>query len=421
MPKAGLKILYVTATMPYSAGESFLIPEVKEMLRLGYDLRIVPRSPTFRIVHKDAAELEEHCLARSLLSWDVVMGALKEIVLRPRGAFRALAVLFRNGNSTSFAKNIAVYAKGLWLGGVARSWQADHIHVHWISTPATMGMVASIVSQTPWSCTAHRADIMLSNLLAEKLRQATFVRFISQSGWQMAASLGSPPEVRNAAVMHLGVNLPSEAEIPSRPGPRSTILCPSNLYPVKGHRYLIEAVALLRQRKIECKLLLAGDGELRPELETHVQGLGLADAVQFLGQVSHSEILAMYREGRVGTVVLPSVDLGHNVHEGISVALIEAMAYGVPVVGTRTGGLPELLEGGAGLIVPDKNPAALADAIGSYVCDEAFAAEVGRKGRQRVDESFNVITVVPQLLERILPSHASKQSSGAPTVEKAGD
>ena len=153
-------------------GESFLIPEVKELLRRGYDVRIVPRSPTYQLVHKDAAELQERCTARSLFCWDVVKGALKEIFLRPRGALRALAVLFRNSNWRTFAKNLAVYAKGLWLGGVARNWQADHIHVHWISTPATMGMVASIVSQTPWSCTAHRADIDLNNLLAEKLRQA---------------------------------------------------------------------------------------------------------------------------------------------------------------------------------------------------------------------------------------------------------
>ncbi len=415
------KILYVTATLPYGPGESFLIPEVKELLRRGYGIRIVPRSPTYQLVHEDAAELQEHCLARSLLCWDIVKGALQEIFLRPRGAFRAMAALFRNSNWSTFVKNLAVFAKGLWLGRVARQWQADHIHVHWISTPATMGMVASIVSQTPWSCTAHRADIDLNNLLAEKLRQANFVRFISQSGWRMSASLGSPPDPRNAVVMHLGVNVPSEAEIPSSPGRENTILLPANLLPVKGHRYLIEAIALLRKRGVECKLLLAGGGELRADLEAQVQGLGLADAVKFLGQRSHSEILTMYREGHLGVVALPSVDLGHNLHEGIPVGLIEAMAYGIPVVGTRTGGIPELLEGGAGQIVPDKDPAALADAIERYVRDPLFAAEVARRGRQRVCDSFDVITVVSQLLERILPSQGSLENSRVPPLEKAGD
>jgi colanic acid/amylovoran biosynthesis glycosyltransferase len=414
----GRKILYVTATLPYGAGEAFLIPEVKELLRRGCDVRIVPRSPTYRLVHKNAADLLEHCTAKPVFGWDVAKGALKELFLRPRGAFRALAVLFGNSNWTNLAKNLAGYAKGLWLGGLARNWRADHIHALWISTPATMGMIASIVSQTPWSCTAHRADIDLNNLLAEKLKQARMVRFISQSGWRMAASLGAPPDPRNAAVMHLGVNLPSEAEISSSPGPRGTILCPAHLYPVKGHRYLIEAVALLRKRGVECKLLLAGDGELRSELEALVQGLGLADAVDFLGQRSHSEILAMYREGRVGQVVLPSVDLGHNLHEGIPVGLIEAMSYNIPVVGTRTGGIPELLEGGAGLIVPDKDPLALADAIERYVRDPAFTADVSAKGRQRVFESFNVETVVSQLLERILPAQVSPENSRMPAPSK---
>ena len=143
--------------------------------------------------------------------------------------------------------------------------------------------------------------------------------------------------------------------------------------------------------------------------------------MQFLGQRSHSEILAMYREGRVGMVVLPSVDLGHNLHEGIPVGLIEAMAYDIPVVGTHTGGIPELLEGGAGLIVPDKDPAALADAIERYVRDPAFAAEVARKGRKRVCESFNVITVVSQLLERIMPVAKSLESNRVPRAERAGE
>ena len=57
--KTATKILYVTATLPYGPGESFLIPEVKELLRRGYDVRIVPRSPTYQLVHQDAAELQE--------------------------------------------------------------------------------------------------------------------------------------------------------------------------------------------------------------------------------------------------------------------------------------------------------------------------------------------------------------------------
>ena len=225
--------------------------------------------------------------------------------------------------------------------------------------------------------------------------------------------MGAPPDEGHAEVIHVGVEVPSEAELPAVHGPRNILLCPGNLYPVKGHRYLIDAVELLRKRGVECKLLVAGSGEMLPDLEAQVERLGLADAVQFLGQRSHSEILAMYREGRAGMVVLPSVDLGNNLHEGIPVALIEAMSYGIPVVGTQTGGIPELLEQGAGLMVRDKDPAALADAIERYVRDPVFAAETGRTGRQRVRESFDVAAAVSQLLERIFPRSEVRGQKGS--------
>jgi colanic acid/amylovoran biosynthesis glycosyltransferase len=414
------RILYVTATLPFGPGESFLIPEVNELLRRGYVIRIVPRSPTRQVVHQDAAELRQYCIAEPLFSWGVARGALAEVLLRPGRVFQALTALFRSSSGLTLLKNLAVFAKGLWLAHEARAWKADHIHVHWISTPATLGMVAGIVSQTPWSCTAHRADIDLNNMLPEKLRQAAYVRFISRSGWQMADSLGAPPDPRNAEVLHLGAHLPAEEELPACPGPLNVLLCPASLYPVKGHRYLVEAIAVLRSRGVECQLLLAGEGGQRAELEAQVQRLGLVDAVQFLGQRSHSEILAMYREGRVGMVVLPSVDLGHNLHEGIPVALIEAMSYALPVISTQTGGIPELLDGGAGLIVPDKDAAALADAIERFVRDPAFAAAAARQGRQRIQDSFDVTKIVSRLLERIFPDRQLASYSRTAELERAG-
>ena len=110
------KILYVTATLPYGPGESFLIPEVKELLRRGHDVRIVPRSPTDQLVHKDAAELQEHCMARSLFCWEVVKGALQEIFLRPRGAFRALAVLFREQHLENLREESGRLSQGALAG-----------------------------------------------------------------------------------------------------------------------------------------------------------------------------------------------------------------------------------------------------------------------------------------------------------------
>jgi glycosyltransferase involved in cell wall biosynthesis len=93
-------------------------------------------------------------------------------------------------------------------------------------------------------------------------------------------------------------------------------------------------------------------------------------------------------------VVLPSL------HEGIPVSLIEAMAYGVPVVSTFAGGTPELLERGAGLLVPPEDPLALADAIERLVRDPELRKQLGETGRRRVEDSFAVEKVVAELVRR---------------------
>jgi glycosyltransferase involved in cell wall biosynthesis len=116
--------------------------------------------------------------------------------------------------------------------------------------------------------------------------------------------------------------------------------------------------------------------------------------VRFLGQMPQAQILDWYRTGQIFSVVLPSL------HEGIPVSLMEAMSCGVPVISSRVGGTPELLEAGAGLLVPPADPAALADAITSLLEDARLWARTARIGRDRVEREFAIERVVSQLEER---------------------
>jgi glycosyltransferase involved in cell wall biosynthesis len=170
-------------------------------------------------------------------------------------------------------------------------------------------------------------------------------------------------------------------------------------------------MAILRDRGVDCVLRLAGEGRVRAELQQLTGDLKLGGAVQFLGQVSHDEILSSYGRRQVGMVVLPSVDLGNNLHEGIPVCLMEAMAYGIPVVSTTTGGISELLCDGAGMLVPPKDPVALADAIEQVLRDPALRRSLAEKGRIRVQESFSVQSVVPALLARIAETGPAKAAA----------
>jgi glycosyltransferase involved in cell wall biosynthesis len=119
-----------------------------------------------------------------------------------------------------------------------------------------------------------------------------------------------------------------------------------------------------------------------------------------LGVVPHAELLGMYRAGAVDAVVLPSVDLGAGVHEGLSVALIEAMAYGIPAISTPTGGQAELLDGGAGLLVPPRDVRALAQALDGLLLSPELRARLGQAGRRRIEEQFDADAIAAELVRR---------------------
>jgi L-malate glycosyltransferase len=146
------------------------------------------------------------------------------------------------------------------------------------------------------------------------------------------------------------------------------VLCVANLKAYKGHRHLLDAVASLHARDRPCTLVLAGEGDQRSALEQQAARLGID--VRFLGASAEvGPLLA-----RADVVVLSSL------HEGMSNAVMEAMAAGRAIVATDVGGTPELLEG-RGVLVPPGDPIALAAAIDRLLTDPAYASRLGAQAR----------------------------------------
>ena len=370
-----------------------MIPEIAELVRSGHDVLVIPRSPRGNIMH--GHELVEIARRESVVSRRVLKAAAMATLAAPVQVVAAAWPLLRSRSPRVAVKNLTIIPKALWLAAVAAQWKADHIHCHWAGTTATMAMLASELSGIPWSLTAHRWDIVENNLLAAKVRSASFVRFISEDGLKMAQALGAKC-ADHVRVLHMGVGVP--ARVQRRYGPRPVVLCPARLVEVKGHRFLLEAWQILQRRGLDAELWLAGQGELRPQLERLSSTLGLTGSVNFLGAIPHAELLKFYEEGAVTAVILASIDLGNGLHEGVPVALIEAMSYGIPVVSTPTGGTVELVLPGSGLLVPPADPPALADAIQSLLEDAALREQLGDAGRRRVLEDWDIAGVASQLV-----------------------
>jgi len=407
-----MRILYLTVTLPFSAGgEDFFVPGIEALRRLGHEILIVPRSPKGALQGVEASELLKMTRSESLISWMVLSRAAGEWWRNAKTVTRMASKMGLQGSIMNRMKNLLVFPKGLWVAGIARDWRADHIHAQWATTTATMALIASEVTGIPWSFTAHRGDIVQNNLLKLKVEQASFVRFISRSGVLLAKSLGISGVETKARVIHMGVRLPRMAEDHQGDKCPAVAICPANLIPVKGHTYLLQAVGLLKEKGLDITLKLAGKGPIRPRLEKEVRALGIEDRVTFLGQIPHDEVLRMLQTGGIGMMVLPSVDLGGGHHEGIPVSLMEAMSHGVPVISTSTGGVPEILRDGAGLIVPPQDAKALAEAMESVLIDNSLRQSLQAKGRRRVEEEFSADRSMVQLSEAF--EHSRGKGTGA--------
>jgi glycosyltransferase involved in cell wall biosynthesis len=242
------------------------------------------------------------------------------------------------------------------------------------------------------------------HLLVDRL--ADVVVCVSEAaGRDAVRNVGTP--ARKVAVIPNGVVLPEVPPAASN-GSGVRIACIANLHPYKGHAVLLDAFAAARERlgAGRVHLDLVGSGVEGPRLQQQAERLGLAGDVAFLGTVDDVES----RIEASAFTVLPSIS------EGNPLSIMESMALARPVVATAVGGVPELLGGGGGVMVPASNPSALADAIWELATDPQRRAELGAQARAIAERRFSIEVIADRtvaLFRRI----ASAKGRGIPWAE----
>jgi colanic acid/amylovoran biosynthesis glycosyltransferase len=388
-----MKLAYVTALFPYAPEEQFFEPEVRELAR-ALEIVVVPARPPSTVMHY--SDLGAATLHMRLLSPKVIALAFREAGRAPRRALATFAALiFSQASARARLVNLIAFPKGLAVAHELRRLGVDHIHAAWLTTPATIAYIASRMTGIPYSITAHQHDIFAQNLTAEKARSARFIRAISGRNCRHLREQLEPVLAARCTVGHLGVDLPEQAPQPPARTPR--ILCAARLCAWKGHRFLLQALALLRDRGVDFTCDLAGDGELRQEIAASIATLGLGDRVRMLGNVPHAQLTASLASGAYDLFALASTERGGE-HEGIPVAAMEAMAAGLPVVATRTGSFDELVDDASGKLVAQCDPCELAAALEAFLTDPAARAVAGRHARSRVVAEFETEATTRRLL-----------------------
>jgi colanic acid/amylovoran biosynthesis glycosyltransferase len=212
---------------------------------------------------------------------------------------------------------------------------------------------------------------------------------LSASMRERLIHLGGPAE--RIAVHHLGVRcsaIPFHVRTPP-PDAAIRIVCVARLVEKKGLADAICAIALLRERKLDVRFDIFGEGPERAHLAAEIAALHVADRVQLHGAVDPQRALDVIARGQL--FLHPSVTARDGDEEGTPTVILEAMASGAPVVSTRHSGIPEQIDDGrTGLLAAEGDPVGLADRLETLVREPRRWADLARAARHRVERDFDV-------------------------------
>jgi len=286
---------------------------------------------------------------------------------------------------------LALAAAGCRLADIARRRGWTHVHVHSCADAAHVALFAHLLSDLSYSVTLHGPLEDYGPNQREKWRHAAFgivitQRLLDEVHRELDGSL--PPVVEIAP---MGVDAASfqrsHGYEPWRGGGPLSIFSCGRLNLVKGHQYVIEAVARLRTRGLPVRLVIAGEDEqggsgYRRTLEGEIAARGLGEDVTLLGAVSEERVRQELERAHLFCLA--------SLAEPLGVAIMEAMAAGVPVVATRRGGVPELVDDGVdGLLVSAESAEEVAAAIERLARDPELARRLSGAGMRKVASQFS--------------------------------
>lgn len=327
----------------------------------------------------------------------LALEALPVLLRRPGRAWRALrlALAMSRRSVRPWPVHLVYVAEACCVTRWLASTGATHLHAHFGTNSAEVAMLAHELSGVPYSFTAHgpeEFDKPEALGLARKVANAAFVVAISSFGRSQLSRWVPSAKWASLRVVHCGLEEaffagPDELA----PAPVARLVCVGRLCEQKGQLLLVEAAAQLARAGVSFELVLAGDGEMRGEIEAAVARHALQKHVRITGWIGSDQVRTELLGARA--LVLPSFA------EGLPVVIMEAMALGRPVISTYIAGIPELVRDGVdGWLVPAGDVTALAAAMQACLATSVQTlATMGHEARARVHHRHHIDTEAAKL------------------------
>ncbi len=407
---------YVMSRFP-KLTETFVLDEILELERAGVRVEVFPIwRESAELIHEAARPVVARAHFTPLLDLEILRDNLRALWDRPRTYLGALGTLLvANRSSLRYGLGaLASFPKAVSFARRMRELGVEHVHAHFASHPAAVAFVVGRLAGLPWSFTAHGSDLHREQaMLREKVEEARFVVAISDYNRDFILEHVGAELRDKVRVIHCGVDLdalrpaasPRVGATSASSGPLE-IVCVGTLHEVKGQRYLLEACAGLAARGLDWRCHLVGDGPDRKRLEALAARLGIADRVVFHGACEREAVHALFAS--VDVSVAPSVPTSDGRREGIPVVLMEAAAWGLPLVASRLSGIPEIVrDDETGLLAEPRDAAGLEAALARLASEPETRQRLGSAARRRVEEEFQLSHNVARLAQEFFPREAA--------------
>jgi len=396
-----VKVLHLVSTFP-PLTHTFVLREISLLRKTGLEIAIGELRP----LHRNRAaegfeELNPFVIRASWFSLDMVRGLAFFILRSPSRVLKCLRVVLGAFSRLQYlTRVIYILLSSIRLAYRFRSAGIGLVQADFLHTEALAARFIKILLGLPYALTVYTVFAHYPQKVVDGLvQEALFLVADTMQVKKLLEAMGVPPQrihlVRN------GVNMD---EFPQRRGHEISappiILGVGSLYAKKGFHVLLSACALLRQHGIEFRCVIIGDGYERKRLEGLIRELGLAGSVELLGYLSLSELREWYYRATV--LAMPSVVSPEGETDGLPTVVIEALASGLPVVGTETAGIPEAIRDGLnGFLVPADAPEPLADRIQTLLERQDLRESFASQGRRLIEQGFNLERKVERLRDLI--------------------
>lgn len=385
--------------------QTFIYREIEALQKSGYNISTVSMGKPLKsqISHEALSFYESTLYLDQINFLKKIFSQFYLLLFKPGKWVNLLWLAVKEKEIINFKDRLRIlyhFIEAGYLYTRLKDKDLQHIHAHFLTGPTSIALFLSRYFNIPFSFTMHASNIFIDyHMLHTKLQMCEKAVTISNYNKKYLLTKYGDNLADKIDIIHCGIDLQAYQPDNKEKKMPPLLLAVGQLVERKGMRYLVDACRILKGKGIQFQCYIVGDGQEKELLNEMVRKNMLGDIVTLLGRQPQERVRELLQEASI--FVLPSVVTNFGGREGIPVALMEAMAMQLPVISTRTVGIPELIDNGKeGILVEQRNAEEISSVLELLLKNPKKRIELGLQERKKIAEQFNIDNI-PELFDEI--------------------